>query len=47
MGYVFPAGLFAIVIEFNGTGPYSYNDGPYSTTTETFTQVSLAARLIF
>jgi hypothetical protein len=47
IGYVFPAGLRAIAIEFNGTGPYSYNDGPYSTITEIFTQVSLGVRFVF
>lgn len=47
LGYTFPAGLHAIAIEFNGTGPYSYNDGPYSTITEIFTQVSFGGRYIF
>lgn len=46
MGYIFPAGLHAIAIEFNGTGPYSYNDGP-DTITEIFTQVSFGGRFIF
>jgi hypothetical protein len=47
MGYVFPAGLRAIAIEFNGTGPHSYSDGAYGTITEIFTQVSLGVRFIF
>ena len=47
IGYIFPAGLHAIAIEFNGTGPYSYSDGTYATVTETFTQVSLGVRFIF
>jgi hypothetical protein len=47
MGYIFPAGLRAIAIEFNGTGPYSYSDGAYGTVTEIFTQVSLGVRFIF
>ncbi|MEO8819513.1 MAG: hypothetical protein ABI374_01595 [Ginsengibacter sp.] len=45
-GYLFPAGLNAIAIEFNGTGPHSYNDGPDSIT-EIFTQVSVGGRFIF
>src|SRR6185312_3113836 len=28
VGYLFPAGLHAIAIEFNGTGPYTYTEGP-------------------
>lgn len=47
MGYLFPAGLHAIAIEFNGTGPYSYNDGFAGTVTEISTQVSLGGRFIF
>lgn len=47
IGYIFPAGLNAIAIEFNGTGPYSYSDGLYGTITEVFTQVSLGGRFIF
>ena len=47
MGYIFPAGLRAITIEFNGTGPYSYSDGAYGTIIEVFTQVSLGVRFIF
>ncbi|MEP6952101.1 MAG: hypothetical protein ABI863_22615 [Ginsengibacter sp.] len=47
MGYIFPAGLHAIAIEFNGTGPYSYSDGFNGTITEVFTQVSLGGRFIF
>jgi hypothetical protein len=47
MGYLFPAGLHAIAVEFNGTGPYSYNDGLTGTVTEIFTQVSLGGRFIF
>jgi hypothetical protein len=46
IGYLFPAGLHAIAIEFNGTGPYTYNDGP-STITEIFTQVSFGGRFVF
>ncbi len=46
-GYIFPAGLHAIAIEFNGTGPYSYSDGYTGIVTEVFTQVSLGARFIF
>jgi hypothetical protein len=47
MGYIFPAGLRAIAIEFNGIGPYSYSDGGNGTITEFFTQVSLGGRFIF
>ena len=47
MGYLFPAGLHAIALEFNGTGPYSYGDGYGGTITEVFTQVSLGGRFIF
>ena len=47
IGYIFPAGLRAIAIEFNGTGPYSYGDGGNGTVTEVFTQVSLGVRFIF
>lgn len=47
LGYLFPAGLHAIAIEFNGTGPYSYSDGYTGTVTEVFTQVSFGARFIF
>ncbi len=47
LGYTFPAGLHAIAIEFNGTGPYSYNSGPNETTIEIFTQVSFGGRFIF
>lgn len=46
IGYLFPAGLHAIAIEFNGTGPYTYNEG-LSTITEIFTQVSFGGRFIF
>lgn len=46
VGYAFPAGLHAIAIEFNGTGPYTYIDGP-GTITEIFTQVSFGGRYIF
>lgn len=47
IGYIFPAGLRGIAIEFNGTGPYSYSDGTNGTVTEFFTQVSLGGRFIF
>ncbi|MEO7120604.1 MAG: hypothetical protein ABIY62_05875 [Ginsengibacter sp.] len=47
VGYSFPAGLHAISIEFNGTGPYLYSDGLYGVVTEAFTQVSLGGRFIF
>jgi hypothetical protein len=47
MGYIFPAGLRAIAVEFNGTGPYSYSDGFNGTITEVVTQVSLGVRFIF
>ncbi len=46
-GYIFPAGLHAIAIEFNGTGPYSYSNGFNGTYTEVFTQVSLGLRFVF
>lgn len=45
-GYIFPAGLHAIAIEFNGTGPYFYKDGA-DDITEIFTQVSFGGRFIF
>lgn len=47
MGYIFPAGLPSIAVEFNGTGPYSYGDGGNGTVTEVFTQVSFGLRFIF
>jgi hypothetical protein len=47
IGYIFSAGLHAIALEFNGTGPYSYPDGYGGTYMEVFTQVSIGARFIF
>jgi len=47
MGYIFPAGLRAIAVEFNGTGPYSYSDGVNGTIMEVFTMVSPGVRFIF
>ncbi len=47
VGYLFPAGLHAVAIELNSTGPYSYSDGISGVITEVFTQVSFSGRFIF
>ena len=46
-GYTFSAGLRAISVELNVTGPYSMSPAPGDVYTEIFTQESLGVRFIF